>query len=73
MESKIFEIVNQIRENKGEVRLVSINGTDDLRNDLGLDSFDLAELTVHIEVEYDIDIFKDGIVNTIDEIYKKLE
>ena len=47
--------------------------TDDLRNDLDLTSFDLAELTVKIEDEFDIDIFEDGLVNTIGEIYEKLQ
>ena len=45
----------------------------DLRNDLDLTSFDLAELTVRIEDEFDIDIFEDGLVNTIGEVLAKLE
>ena len=44
-----------------------------LRNDIGFDSLDFAELTVRIEAEYNIDIFEDGIVNTVGEIVKKLE
>ncbi|MBR1946712.1 MAG: hypothetical protein IKA35_01360, partial [Bacteroidaceae bacterium] len=40
---------------------------------LGLTSFDLAELTVNIEAEFDVDIFEDGLVNTIGEIYEKLQ
>lgn len=44
-----------------------------LRNDIGFDSLDLAELTVRIEAECDIDIFEDGIVNTVGEILEKLE
>ena len=43
-----------------------------LREDLAFTSFDLAELTVKIEDEFDIDIFEDGLVNTIGEIYAKL-
>ena len=43
-----------------------------LREDLSLTSFDLAELTVKIEDEFDIDIFEDGLVNTVGEIYSKL-
>ena len=43
-----------------------------LREDLSLTSFDLAELTVKIEDEFDIDIFEDGLVSTIGEIYAKL-
>ena len=37
-----------------------------------LTSFDLAELTVKLEDEYGIDIFEDGLVNTVGEIYAKL-
>ena len=44
-----------------------------LRNDIGFDSLDLAELTVRIEAEYDIDIFEEGIVNTVGEILNKLK
>ena len=50
----------------------TLNESDNLRNDLGLTSFDLAELTVRIEDEFDIDIFEDGLVNTIGEVYAKL-
>lgn len=72
MEAKILEIVNTIREGKGLDPVMKLNPTDNLRNDLELTSFDLAELTVRIEDEFDIDIFEDGLVNTIGEIYKKL-
>ena len=43
-----------------------------LTDDLGFDSLMLAELTVHIEEKFDVDIFETGIVNTIEEILKKL-
>lgn len=43
-----------------------------LRYDLGLDSLDLAELTVRIENEFGVDIFEDGIVETVGEILEKL-
>ena len=46
---------------------------DNLREDIGFSSFDLAELTVNIEDEFDIDIFEDGFVNTVGEIYGKLK
>ena len=46
---------------------------DDLRGDIGFNSFDLAELTVRIENEFDIDIFEDGIVATVGDILNKLK
>lgn len=73
MEEKILEIMNTVLDNRAKEKLVSINPEMHLRNDIGFDSLDLAELTVRIETEYDIDIFEDGIVNTVGEILEKLK
>lgn len=73
MEVKVLEIMNTVLDNRTKEKLTSINPEMHLRNDIGFDSLDLAELTVRIEAEYDIDIFEDGIVNTVGEILKKLE
>lgn len=73
MKNKILLIVNSIREAKGLTILESINDNDSLRDDIGFTSFDLAELTVRIEDEFDIDIFEDGLISTVGEIYAKLE
>jgi acyl carrier protein len=72
MEEKILEIINYIRQNKGMSPLTEISPSDQLRDYIELTSFDLAELTVRIEDEFDIDIFEDGLVSTIGEIYEKL-
>ncbi len=73
MIEKILEIVNVIREKNSKPLLNEINFNDKLRSDLGLDSLDLAELTVRIEKEFGIDIFEDGIIETVEEIIKKIE
>ena len=73
MKTKILEIINDIRASKSMASVETLTESDNLRNDLGLTSFDLAELTVRIEDEFDIDIFEDGLVNTIGEVYAKLE
>lgn len=72
MKEKVLDIINDIRACKDLVPVVSLSETDNLRTDLGLTSFDLAELTVRIEDQFDIDIFEDGLVNTIGEVYAKL-
>ncbi len=69
----LLKIVNSIRENKGLSTLEQINETDRLREDYGFTSFDLAELTVNIEDEFDVDVFADGLVNTVAEILAKIE
>jgi acyl carrier protein len=73
MENKVLEIINLVLENKGEPLLDSLNLTDDLRDDLGLDSLDLAELTVRIEDEFGIDIFSNGLINNVGQISEQLK
>lgn len=73
MEDKILEIINSIRESKGLTPKDNLSSDDNLRDDLELTSFDLAELTVKIEDVYDIDIFEDGLVSTVGEILEKLK
>ncbi len=72
MKEKVLSIINQIRAAKGLEAIPTLNLSDSLRDDLGFTSFDLAELTVRIEDEFDIDIFEDGLVNTVGEICAKL-
>lgn len=73
MEEKVLVIINEIRAAKNLAPVESIKAETKLREDLGLTSFDLAELTVKIEDEFDIDIFEDGLVSTVGEIIAKLE
>ena len=72
METRIFEIINTVLSNRSKPTISSLKSEMDLRNDLGMDSLDLAELTVRIEAEYDVDIFEDGIVRTVGEVLKKI-
>lgn len=68
----LLSIINTVLENRGKATVESINENSSLKNDCGLDSLDLAELTVRIEAEYDVDIFEDSIVTTVGEILSKL-
>jgi acyl carrier protein len=43
------------------------------REDIGFDSFNLAQLTVMIEDEFDVDVFEDGVVETVGEIIIKIK
>ena len=72
MQEKILQIINTVLKNRTKEKLASLTREMHLRNDIGFDSLDLAELTVRIEAEYDIDIFEDGIINTVGEIFNKL-
>lgn len=73
---KIADIINEICEEKDYI-VVNPKATNflelKLREDIGFDSFDLAQLTVMIEDEFDIDVFEDGIIETVGEIIIKIE
>lgn len=73
MKEKILNIVNEIRAAKSLTPIDTVSTEMKLREDLNLTSFDLAELTVKIEDEFDIDIFEDGLVSTVGEIFEKLQ
>jgi acyl carrier protein len=72
METTILELVNTVRVNKGLPPLAVVQPESRLRQDLGFDSFDLAELTVRIEEVWKLDIFADGLVHTVGEVMAKI-
>ena len=69
---KVFKIIKEIRSKKNLERVESIHGKLRLSEDLGLNSFDLAELTVKIEDEFGVDIFEDEGVEYVSQIIKKI-
>lgn len=69
---QLLAIINATRANKSRPPLLEISPKLRLREDIGFDSLDLAELTVRIEESFEVDVFADGIVRTIEEIESKL-
>jgi acyl carrier protein len=72
MKRTLFEIIKQIQIDSEIEPSTVINDEDDLINDLGFDSLDLAELTVIIEDEYGVDIFEKKIIRKIYEIKQQI-
>lgn len=74
MEGKelVLEVINYILKKKGREELRDFNEDLHLQNDLGLDSLDLAELTVRIEDKTGVDVFAKRIVTTVGEILEEL-
>lgn len=72
IEENLLIIINDILLNNNKSKIEAINENTHFRDDIGFDSFSLAELTVKVEDKYGIDIFEDGIVNTVGEIKKKI-
>ena len=69
---ELLEIINKVLESNGHQTISELNDDMNLKNDIGYDSFMLAELTVEIEEVYNVDIFKESLVFTIGDIKKKL-
>jgi len=70
--NKLKEIINTVLLNSSLPEVDSINKSLHLRNNLGMDSIALAELAVRIEDLFDVDVFEDGLVETVGEIIEKL-
>jgi len=68
----LTKTINLILSERGKETFTQLNENLNLRSDLGLDSLDLAELTVRIEDEYNVDVFESGMVDTIGEIIAKI-
>jgi acyl carrier protein len=69
MKKSLLELINEVLT---EGPISEIHAEMHLRNDVGMDSLDLAHLTVLIEDEYGVDIFEEGNINTISEILNKI-
>ena len=71
MKKKVIKI---IEENGVDSSVITkINENSILTEDIGLDSFNLAQLTVEIESEFGVDIFENGIISTFGDILKQLK
>jgi len=68
----VGRLVNQVRAGTGRGRVETVGPEKRLREELGLDSLDLAELTVRIQAEYGVDVFAKRNIATVDEILEQL-
>ena len=69
MKKSLLELINEVL---AENPISEIHAEMHLRNDIGMDSLDLAHLTVLIEDEYGVDIFEESNINTISDILNKI-
>lgn len=69
---ELHKLIEQVMVDAGRGPAGPIVGSTRLRNDLGFDSLELAVLTVHIEAKFGVDVFADGVVETVGELEKKV-
>jgi len=69
---KLTTIINTVLTNIGLDAVEELRPEMDLRDDLQIDSISFAELIVHIDEEFGIDVNSEGQINTVGDIQKRL-
>jgi acyl carrier protein len=72
IERELLGVLNEVLRHKRRGELAVVEGDPHLREDLKLDSLDLAELTVRIEERFGIDVFEAGVVSRYGEIESRV-
>ncbi len=71
---KLEDIIKKVHaENEIPTCIDNLNQTSLLTDEIGFDSFNLAQLTVEVEEEFGIDIFEKMIPKNIEDIVKQLK
>ena len=73
MHHQLLEIINTVLYNNQLEIIENLEEGTRLREDLNLDSINLAELSVRLEDAYGIDVFADGMVDTIGGLIRYIE
>lgn len=73
VDQRLHTILNQLLTRANKPSVDSLQPEMKLQEDLGLDSLELAELTVLLEAEFGVDIFEDGLVRTVGEVLNRLD
>jgi acyl carrier protein len=71
--SEIESVINSVLKTAGKEPVQPIEPEMSLRDDIGMDSFDLVELTVRIEDKFGVDIFAKGVIDKPKEIIERLK
>lgn len=72
IEPKLQGMINEVLGRADKPPVEELTPELRLQEDLGLDSLELAELTVMIEAEFGVDVFADGVVRTVGEVVEKV-
>jgi acyl carrier protein len=70
--AEIKPIIDDIFSDSGREPLSFLTAEMRLREDLGLNSLELAVLTVRLEAVYGVDVFASGLLTTVGEVLAKL-
>ncbi|MBL8890157.1 MAG: acyl carrier protein [Planctomycetaceae bacterium] len=69
---EVLHEINRIRSATGKRALAKVFAADLLREDLELDSLDLAELTVRLQAKFGVDVFAKRNLRTVGDVLEEL-
>jgi len=72
VEKRLLNIINSIYKRNFRYKFTELYSETKLGDDLGFDSLDLAELSIKIEMDFGVDVFKGKMLFTVGEIMAKL-
>lgn len=72
MLDQLHKSINEVLADSGRPGIASLTREMKLRGELGLDSLELAVLTVKLEAETGVDVFAAGLVTTVGEVEDRL-
>ena len=72
MLEQLHQSINEVLSDGGRPPIGSLTREMTLRGGVGLDSLELAVLTVKLEAETGVDVFADGLVTTVGEVEDRL-
>lgn len=72
MNEDLIAVINHVRANKKQPPLHDLTASSRLREELGFDSLDLAELTARIHERHRVDVFATGLVFTVGEVEERI-
>lgn len=72
VQTELIREINRIRLFAGRSTVNRLRVEDDLRQDLELDSLDLAELTVRLQAKFGVDVFARRNLKTVGDVIEEL-
>ena len=69
---EVDRVINALRQHAGRERVATLMPRMLLREDLELDSLDLAELTVRLQAKFGVDVFAKRNLRTVGDVVEEL-
>jgi acyl carrier protein len=73
LEVRIIQLINSVLAEHGINEIKEYKLSDNLKDDLGLDSLIMVDIVVSIDEEFGVDIFESGAIRTLEELIEVVQ